>query len=254
MHFDDFKCEVWVVQRPRPKRWFGTEPGTGVKQAFAMSSDSRSLARCDYNESFIRWELASKKVVSKMTARQPLTAGRIHSIQFTPRLDNVVVLANNGSLVCWDSSNGEQLGAAEPVLNAFNVAALPIELHINNTARTAIVVSQDGYVVTRELPALELIDRRKVSDEPVVASAYSPRLMALANDAGVVTLLDGSDLSAVGSIDGPADTSVAKIAVSVDGKCVSVAFTNGSIYVARFRKTASTANPLTELGTATQSE
>ncbi|MGN6545258.1 MAG: hypothetical protein ACTHK7_09440, partial [Aureliella sp.] len=237
LYFDEAKCEVWVVQKPRPKRWFWTDSNSSVKRVFAMSSDCRYLACCDYNESFIRWDLSDKKVVGTMAARQPLTAPRVQSIQLTARLDNVLALGDDGSISCWDTSDGEQLGIVQAEPDSFKDNALPIGLHINNVPRKAFIITRDGYVDTRKLPSLELIEHRKVSDAPIITSSYSTRLLALATEAGVVTLLDGADLSSIGTIDCPGSAAVTTMAVSVDGRCVSVAFDDGSIYVARIRKT-----------------
>lgn len=240
LYFDDSKCEVWVVKKPKPQKWFWTPEGLPVKRVFAMSSDSRHLASCDFNELFVRWDLSTKKAVGTMSARQPLTAQHVQSIQLTARLENVVTLGTDGTLTCWSSSSGEQLGIVEAMPDASGADRMLSGLHINNGSRQAILVTTNGYLETRKLPSLELTDRQKVCDEAVASTAYSTRLLLVANRAGAIALLDGTDFTVVGTIISSPGARVETMAVSNDAKCVAIGYADGTIHVWRLRRTSAT--------------
>ncbi len=53
LYFDDHRCEVWTVTKPKPVKWFWTPEVSDVNRVFAMSTDSRYLACVDFNEAYI---------------------------------------------------------------------------------------------------------------------------------------------------------------------------------------------------------
>ena len=239
LYFNDFKCEVWTVQKPKPKKWFWTPENFDANRVFAMSLDSRYLACCDHDETFVRWELASRKVVGTMTAKHPLTKDNVQLVSITAKLDKVLTVGIDGRLTCWDASDGEQLGSIA-ARDTESESEQVIDLYVDNSARTAIVIRKNGNVETRKIPTLELVNQVKVSDEQITASACSSHLLAVANSARTVTLLETSAYAPVGTIDCPDNLSVSRIALSDDSRCVAVAYDSGLVHVTRLKKSRPT--------------
>lgn len=236
LYANEYICEVYQWQKPIPPAWFKSPIDMNTKRVYAMTADGKFLGCCDHSESFSKVNLQTKKPEPSTSSRRPIGSEKIKSIALTSRLDQVVVLSQEGQLLCWETTKGDPLGES-----ATEFAHLPIAMHLvnlPNQSNQVITVSMRGEFEVRKLPKLDLVAGYRLFDNMAVASCVSNRLLAVADSSGQVYVVDLNDSSLILKIPAKENRVATALAFNADSKLLAVGYDNSTIGLFNLKRQA----------------
>lgn len=194
------------------------------RSAITLSADGRFLAACSVDETFIRWNLQAKSVVSKMVSKQPIGRDSVAAIALRATMDIVTVASRDGSVHAWRTSDGSELSTNKEIL-------VPVKaMRFNRSGDRLVVVREDGTLELRDLD-LKLLQTFKGHSAPLTSVGFSMkgRYLVTADCYNNVRMWDTDELKIEAAFNVDDSSEITAVTADAVGDLVAVGHQDSAI-------------------------
>jgi WD40 repeat protein len=205
------------------------------RSAIELSPDGRMLASVGPNESFIRWNLAKRDVVTRIVSKDPVGEANVVCMAIRDNLEAVAVASKDGGVVLWHVSDGREL--ARFSVDDKDNPNRAIALRFCKGGSRLIVVRQNGVVELYDTNKLTLEKQVRATTRTIVAVGATlsapnhAKFIAIADSHRNIRLWDGTNLELVGGFHDHHQSPITSVAIDANADKIAVGCEDGGVSV-----------------------